>query len=114
MTREEAWGILVASAQGYANNPDKHFAKALSSAAIDWGKVNAAGVVKGTRGNTLRSGAVIPFGKSKGVAIEEADVKDLRWVAGALSASIEDPAKERWAPQNRALLVSIEAELETR
>ena len=70
--------------------------------------------VRGTNGNTLRSGQVIPFGRSKGQAIEECDEKDLQWVAGAMRESIADPAKEKWAPKNRILLDAIEAELATR
>lgn len=120
MIREDAWQVLIAAARDYSESPDANFAKALSLSAIAWAKANDA-AVKGTNGKTLRSGAVVPFGRSRGLPIEEATKGDLevkvaalQWVSGALRESIADPAKARWAPQNRELLAAIEAELETR
>lgn len=113
MIREDAWQVLIAAARDYSESPDANFAKALSLSAIAWAKANDA-TVKGTNGKTLRSGAVVPFGRSRGLPIEEATKGDLQWVSGALRESIADPAKARWAPQNRELLAAIEAELETR
>ena len=55
--------------------------------------------------------AVIPFGRSKGHPVAGAKLADLQWVAGAVRTSIEDPAKERWADSNRALLAALEAEI---
>lgn len=124
MTREEAWKVLDASARLF--NGDKHTGAALSQAAKDWalanGFVQAVGgapaspsvPVKGTNGGTLRSGQVVPFGRDKGVPIEEADTKSLQWLAGAMRESIADPSKEKWAAKNRQLLDAIEVELETR
>ena len=43
--------------------------------------------------------------------MSEADDKDLRWVAGAVRESLDDPAKERWRAKNAELLAAIEAEL---
>lgn len=123
MTREEAWKVLDASARLF--NGDKHTGAALSQAAKDWAAANGfvqavggaapvAAPVTGTGGKTLRSGQVVPFGRDKGVPIEEADAKSLQWLAGVMRESIADPSKEKWAAKNRALLDAIEVELETR
>jgi hypothetical protein len=116
-----AWRELQVRAVYFskATTGDTEAAKALSDAALAYaaargGGAKPSGVVKGTGGRTLRSGKVIPFGRSKSTPIEEADAKDLRWVAGALRESIEDASKERWRTQNVELLSAIEAELETR
>ena len=115
-----AWSALVNASDAHSNDRTKSNAQSLSDAAKAWADVCRAPVastpkaVKGTNGNTLRSGQVVPFGRSKGTPIEEADTKDLQWLAGTMRESIADPAKEKWAPKNRELLDAIETELETR
>ena len=116
--KAKAWEDLALAAKAFAAAApgEKAAGQRLSDAAKAWAKAAApqSGEVRGTGGRTLRSGKVIPFGRSKNVPIEEATTQDLQWVAGALKSSIEDPAKERWAADNRALLDAIENELETR
>lgn len=56
----------------------------------------------------------LPFGRSKGVKLAEADTRDLRWTAGVLRESIDDEAKAKWRDDNEALLAAIERELQTR
>jgi hypothetical protein len=114
-----AWSALVNASDAHSNERTKSNAQSLSDAAKAWAAASGAPsaapkAVKGTNGNTLRSGQVVPFGRTKGTPIEEADTKDLQWLAGAMRESIADPAKERFAPKNRELLDAIEAELETR
>ncbi len=63
---------------------------------------------------TERSGQVVPFGKSKGVPIEEATTKDLRYLEGAIAESVDDESKAKWREKNVALLDAIRVELGTR
>ena len=115
-----AWTKLVNASDEHSNGRTRENAQRLSDAAKQWAEASvarapaASGVVKGTNGNALRSGQVVPFGRTKGTPIEEAETKDLQWLAGAMRESIADPAKERFAPKNRELLDAIEHELETR
>ncbi len=57
------------------------------------------------------SGAVFPFGKSKGMAVRGAPMKDLVWTAGAVAQSIEDPEKSRFKGKNQELLSALNAEI---
>lgn len=112
-----AWQRLTETAAAWTEaKEDRKARDALHHAAIAYGKATAPkpGVVTSAGGRTLRSGKTIPFGRSKGMAIEEAETKDLSWVAGALRESIDDPKKERWRADNVELLSAIEAELEGR
>lgn len=56
----------------------------------------------------------IPFGRSKGVALNEAKVDDLKWVSGILSENIGDPTKARYRDSNEKLLAAVDRELATR
>jgi hypothetical protein len=120
LLKADAWSALVNASDDHSDSRTKSAAQSLSDAAKAWADVcrapatSAPKAVKGTNGNTLRSGQVVPFGRSKGMPIEESDTKDLQWLAGAMRESIADPAKEKWAPKNRELLDAIEHELETR
>jgi len=119
LLKAAAWSALVNASDDHSNSRTKSAAQRLSDAAKAWADVcrtpsAAPKAVKGTNGNTLRSGQVVPFGRSKGTPIEEADTKDLQWLAGTMRESIADPAKERFAAKNRELLGAIETELETR
>lgn len=117
--KAKAWTDLVDASDAHHIERTKERAQKLSDAAKAWAAASNAtapksGAVRGTNGNTLRSGQVVPFGRTKGLPIEEAETKDLQWLAGAMRESIADPAKEKWAPKNRELLDAIEHELETR
>ena len=70
--------------------------------------------VKGTNGNTLRSGHVAPIGRSKGTPIEELDTKDLGWLLAKAEADGVDPAKQRWHEKDRPYLEALRAEMAIR
>lgn len=65
-------------------------------------------------GGGAKSGVVVPFGKNKGMPIEDTETKDLEYIAGAQRTSLADPSKARWKQQNEAVLVACEAELAKR
>ncbi|MCX6951316.1 MAG: hypothetical protein NTV51_03905 [Verrucomicrobia bacterium] len=99
------WQRLTRAAQGYRSD-DKASANELSEAAKAWAAARPAAPRP-----AAPSGLTIPFGRSKGKPLSEADDKDLRWVAGAVRKSLDDPAKERWRAKNAELLAAIDAEL---
>lgn len=107
--RASLWRDLSEAAKAWAASPKAVEGQALSDAAKAW-----AGAAHPRAKDTTTSDAVIPFGRSKGTRVVDAETKDLQWVAGALKQSLADPAKERFAPSNRALLDAIETELEER
>lgn len=121
--KRRAWATLAAAAGAYGREPSGVNAQALADAAVEWATVkghsptqnpqNPVRVV-GTGGRELRSGVVVPFGRSKGTPIEDAAVKDLAWVAKALLESIDNPDKQRWRAANVATLEAIEKELGAR
>ena len=57
------------------------------------------------------SGVDMKFGKSKGVAIEDAADKDLAWYTEAIAKSVEDPEKSRFRASNEKTLAACRAEL---
>lgn len=61
-----------------------------------------------------RSGAVVPFGKTKGRPIEDESDKVLAYLSDAMQRSLDDPSKERWAESNRTLKAHVDAELARR
>ncbi len=61
-----------------------------------------------------RSGAVVPFGKTKGRPIEDESDKGLAYLSDAMQRSIDDPSKERWAESNRTLKAAVDAEIARR
>lgn len=61
-----------------------------------------------------RSGAVVPFGRSKGQPIEDESDKGLAYLSDAMQRSIDDPSKERWAESNRTLKAHVDAEIARR
>lgn len=111
------WNALAKAAMEFLPD-DEARAKALHSAAIAYAKARLADAVKppargptpGTNGRGDEA-AVIPFGRSKGCLVSEADTKDLEFVRRVLAESIEDQAKARWAESNQKLLDAVEAEL---
>jgi hypothetical protein len=107
--RAALWRDLSEAAKRWAASPKAEEGQALSDAAKAW-----AGSAHPKATDTTASDATIPFGRSKGTRVVDAETKDLQWVAGALKQSLADPAKERFAPANRALLDAIEHELEGR
>lgn len=116
--RSEAWTNLATAATAFAAEAlAKPNASALSSAAYAWAEANGyvkRGETRGTNGNKLRSGKTLPFGRQKGVAIEEVDDENLRWVLGRVRESLDDPSKDRFRAANAELADAIEKELETR
>ncbi len=115
-----AWQRLTETAEAWGKAKDDRQARnALHAVAMAYPKAFGSsdatpGAVKGTRGNTLRSGQVVPFGRTKGTPIEECETKDLQWLLGAVSESVDDESKARWREKNVALRDAIQAELETR
>lgn len=114
-----AWTRLVDAATDFATGRTKEQGQALSNAAKAWATASAetpkaSGRVVGTRGNTLRSGEVVPFGNSKGKPIEEESDKSLEWLRNAIATSVDDPSKERWREKNQKLLDAIVAEQDAR
>lgn len=106
--RTAAWTALARAAVAFAGDGKSAVtAQALSDAAKEWAAASKPA-------KSASSGAVIPFGRSKGTAVADAETKDLRWVAGALRSSIDNPEKARFRDSNQALLDAIDAELETR
>lgn len=120
MTTDDALGLvrtkLAAAALEFKGSGDVGSLEALCRAAVEYGaereklrpKVGPSAQTREAHGTTL------PFGRSKGVKLAEADTRDLRWTAGVLRESIADAAKERWRAANVELLEAIERELETR
>lgn len=119
-TKRRAWATLAAAAGQYTREPVALYAQALADAAVEWATVKGhigeekPGRVVGTGGRELRSGVVVPFGKNKGQAIEEADARDLQWLARVIGESIDNPERQRWRADNIARLEAIERELATR
>jgi hypothetical protein len=64
----------------------------------------------GATGAGQRSGLTMPFGRSKGVPVEEADGSDLNWMANKIRTKTpsDDP---RWRAKDAQLLAAIDAEL---
>ncbi len=91
--RKAAWGALCASAEAFAK--------------AQW-------ALKAPPRSSTSSGKVIPFGRSKGTPLHEAEKKDLEWFASILPESIADPAKAKYSGQNQELLDAVLAELGTR
>lgn len=123
--RKDAWQNLVnAAARAVRDDFSREAQDELSQSAKGWAAQNgyrpfvsgdaAPEPIKGTRGNTLRSGHVMPFGRSKSKPIEEAGTDDLVWMSGVLREGLDDPSKERFREKNQALLSAIEAEISTR
>jgi hypothetical protein len=61
---------------------------------------------------TTSDGMVFPpYGRSAGVPIAGASVRDLEFYAQGSRRSLADPAKSRWHEKERVLLAAIEAEI---
>ena len=105
----EAWGEVKDAAKWYAQDSGNRDAiQALLDASCRYAKLKAGGAPKS------RGGPVIPFGRSKGKALGECDTEDLKWVAGALTRSIEDLSKARFKTENETLRDAIQAEIASR
>lgn len=57
---------------------------------------------------------VIPFGRSKGTPITEADSRDIGWIIQATEAKLTDEPGSRWDSERQALVAACRAELERR
>lgn len=119
MTEEvkRTWALLSSAAIAHAATPDDlAVKKGLADAADAYIKARnaarAGGAAKPAAGGA--SGVVVPFGRSKGTPIEQADAKDLKWVAARLVESIDNPEKARWKDENARVLAAIEAVLGAR
>jgi len=55
-----------------------------------------------------------PFGRQKGDPLAVLEMKDLRWLEGALERSIQDPEKTRWRAKNEKDLASVRGEISSR
>jgi hypothetical protein len=114
---KRTWAMLSGAALGHAANPeDLALKKELADAADAYSKARTAarGATGAKPAQAGVSGVVMPFGRSKGVAIEQATVNDLRWVASALAQSIDNPDKARWRDENQRVLDAIQRELDKR
>lgn len=109
--RSALWRDLSEASKAWVAESKAVQGQALSDAAKAWA---GAATPKPTTDRKADSDLTLPFGRSKGQRVSDADVKDLNWMAGCLRESLADPAKERFGPQNRALLDAIETELEAR
>lgn len=117
MNSNETWAALEAAAFQYAATRDIFDGKALREASdadarARWAERTGKGGTTEKRGP--KSSIVLPYGKSKGVFLHEADAKDLRWVLSTTRENIDNPEKARWRAQNVELADAIEAELATR
>jgi hypothetical protein len=120
MSNEDALGMvrtkLCAAAMEFKGSGDAGSVETLCRRAVEYAqereklrpRVGPSAQTKEAHGMTL------PFGRAKGVKLAEADTRDLRWTAGVVRESIDDPAKERWRAQNVELLEAIDRELATR
>lgn len=114
----EAWRVLEEAALAHQRG-NLETARPLADAAeafarSRWASNTGSNGRKPSEGRAALSGVVVPFGRSKGTAIEEADTRDLRWVANALAESIDNPDKARWRDSNEKALAAIQKELGTR
>lgn len=114
MTAEEnrmaAWRALQ-KVSGLTQAASREEWLALAEAAEAYAKAKWAAVAPPPK---QQAGAVMPFGRDKGVPLSEAETKSLTWMRGAISESVADPAKSRWRGSNEKLLSAIDAELATR
>lgn len=68
----------------------------------------------GERSAAAGDGFTFRFGKSKGKAPGEVDVRDLRWYEKCALEALDNPEKERWRDSNQRDLDVIRAELRRR
>lgn len=116
MSSNETWQQLAAAAVNYAATRDMREAKALRDAAeadtrARWAERTGKGGESPKRGQGV---VLMPFGKEKGVPINEADKRNVQWVRDRIAESIDEPGKERWRAQNVTLLEALDAELASR
>lgn len=108
-----AWRELQ-QASGLAENSPKEAWTLLSEAAQKYAKARWAAKDAGPSPAKSAARAVLPFGRSKGKSVLEADTGDLKWILPKIRESIDDPEKARWRAQNEELAAAIAAELEAR
>jgi hypothetical protein len=58
------------------------------------------------------TGAVFPFGTSKGKPVAGADMRSLEFFRGACLKTLADPDKQRFHEKERVLLTAIDAEMQ--
>lgn len=116
----EAWKRLTRAASDYETLPSQTMQHELSEAALEyarewWAKRTGTAARRPDDGSKDGRPVVrVPFGRDKGRTLGECEVSGLRWLHGAVSASVDDPAKERWRAANVALADAIRGELQSR
>lgn len=89
--------------------------KALFLAADNYARVRWAMATAGrTKTPKARSGFTMPFGRSKGLAIEDAQRSDVEWMLSKIEQDIDDPEKARFRAKNVAFRDALDAELASR
>lgn len=113
--RTMAWANLMSAAHAFSTVDDKETRAALSREAMAWAAVNGPQrVATGERSAVAGDGFTFRFGKSKGKAPGEVDVRDLRWYEKCALEALDNPEKERWRDSNQRDLDVIRAELRQR
>ena len=98
---------------GYPSTVGPEF-EALAAAAVNWARASSGAAPVRAQSTGERSGLVVPFGKNKGMPVEETSDKDLRYLSDAMARSIDDMSKERWRDSNQKLKDACDAELRRR
>lgn len=70
--------------------------------------------VTNSRGQVIRSGHVCPFGRNKGVPIEELNDRDLAFLLNKAEEDQENPEKAKWKEKNRPYLEALRKERDSR
>jgi hypothetical protein len=107
--REEMFG---AAERFVAGGKTLELQRALCDAASAYGFERA----KHFRANQTQESAelVVPFGRTQGTKISEAETTDLNWLLGVMKERVDRPDLARHREKNVELIAAIERELETR
>lgn len=105
--------VLFAAAEAFvAGGKTEDRQRELCDAASAYAKERAAHFKQ--QQNQEASELVVPFGRTKGTPIAEAETRDLNWVLGRLQENLDQPGHERYRAKNVELIAAIERELGTR
>lgn len=106
----EAWNAILRHVDIARVDPE--FDKQLWRLVLAFGKTQLPTHTSPAGGSSgaARSGMVMRFGNSKGVALEDLQTKDLDWYIGAAERSIADPSKANYKDKNQAELTQLRAE----
>lgn len=114
MTYEESWRALRFAALQYADNRNIVLATALADAATAYAQARDENKKAARPAASSGSKVLMPFGRSKGVAVSDAPTDDLKWMLGVLKESLADESKSRFWDSNQIQHDAIEAELASR